>query len=256
MPAELSLGMPLLYGFLLVLARVSGVCALVPLPGMQASPALARIVLSVVLTFALVPRWPQPENVPASPARLLFWVLPEAAVGVAIGLAVSFLLEAFVLAAQIISLNAGFSFASTIDPATQAESGVLVVFAQLASGLVFLSLGLHRQVIRTLAQSLDAYPAGAWLTPRAADGMIRLSADMLSLALRLALPAVALLVLTDVALGLLGRLNAQLQLLTLSFPIKMMGTLILLGWIMALLPKLLAAYAARAFGTLGQVLRF
>src|SRR5262249_49874753 len=144
------------------------------------------------------------------------------AIGITIGLGVAFILECFVMGAQVLSLNAGFSFAQTIDPSTQAESGVLLVFAQLAGGLVFLSLGLDREVIRTLAYSLDVHPAGAWIARPAAEPLLRLGGNMLALALRLAMPAVALLVLSDVAMGLLGRLNAQLQLLTLAFPVKMM----------------------------------
>jgi len=83
-----------------------------------------------------------------------------------------------------------------------------------------------------------------------------LGGDMLALAVRLALPVIALLVLVDIALGLLGRLNAQLQLLTLAFPIKMTAALVLLGGIAALLPRLLLAYGGVVFGTLRQVLRF
>lgn len=246
----------MLFGFLLVLARVSGVVAFVPLPGFQSAPKPARIVLSLVITLALFPRWPQIDAAGAGGGRMLLWVLPEIAVGITIGLAVAFLMEAFVTGAQVLSLNAGFSFAQTIDPATQAESGVLLVFAQLAGGMVFLALGLDRQVIRTLAGSLEAHPAGAWLTPPAAEAILRLGADMLAMALRLAMPGIALLVLADIALGLLGRLNAQLQLLTLAFPIKMVAALILLAWIAALLPRLLAGFAGTAFGTLRQVLRF
>jgi len=256
MPAELTLGLPTLYGFLLVLARVSGVFAFVPLPGFQSGPPMARIVLSVVITLALFPRWPQADAAQAGAGRLLMWVLAELAVGVAIGLGVAFLLEAFLMGAQILSLNAGYSFASTVDPTTQAESGVLVVFAQMAGGLVFCALGLDREVIRTLAFSLEAHPAGGLLAPHAAEALIGLGADMLALAVRLAIPAVALLVLADVALGLLGRLNAQLQLLTMAFPLKMMGSLVLLTWIAALLPRLLAAYAGAVFATLRQALRF
>jgi len=76
---------------------------------------------------------------------------------------------------------------------------------------------------------------------------------MLALAVRLALPCLALLVLADLALALLGRLNAQLQLLTLAFPLKMMAALILLGWITVLLPRLLAEYAGTVFGTLERM---
>jgi flagellar biosynthesis protein FliR len=255
MPAELTLGLPTLYGFLLVLARVSGVFAFVPLPGVQNSPPMARIVLSVVITLALYPSWPQPDG-QVDIGRMLMYVLPEIAVGVVIGLAVSFILEAFTMAAQVLSLNAGYSFAQTIDPTTQGQLGVLVVFAQLASGLIFFSLGLDREVIRTLAYSLQAHPAGAWIAQPAAAPMIRLGADMLSLALRLALPAVALLVLMDLSLGLVGRLNQQLQLLSMGFPVKMLVGLMLLIWITALVPRLLGTYAGEVFGTLRQALRY
>ncbi len=160
------------------------------------------------------------------------------------------------MAAQILSLNAGFSFAQTIDPSTQAESGVLLVFAQLAGGMVFLALGLDREVIRRWR--------AAWKRIRQAPGRRRRrrrrcwgwGRDMLALAVRLALPAIALLVLVDIALGLLGRLNAQLQLLTLAFPIKMTAALVLLGWLAVLLPQLMTAYAGAVFGTLRQALRF
>ncbi|HTT62658.1 MAG TPA: flagellar biosynthetic protein FliR [Bryobacteraceae bacterium] len=256
MPAELTLGIPTLYGFLLVLARVSGVFACVPMPGFQASPPVARIVLSVMITLALFPVWPQIDMGRASAPRMLLWALPEIGVGMTIGLGVAFILEVFLMAAQVLSLNAGFSFAQTIDPTTQAESGVLLVFAQLAGGMVFLALGLDREVIRTLAYSLEAHPAGTWITQPAAASLLRLGGDMLALAVRLALPAIALLLLADIALGLLGRLNAQLQLLTLAFPVKMSAALVILGWATALLPRLLAAYGGTVFGTLRQALRW
>ena len=101
--------------------------------------------------------------------------------------------------------------------------------------MFFLALGFDREVIRTLADSLD--PSGRRLAGGSgAEALLRLGGDMLALAVRLALPGIALLVLTDIALGLLGRLNAQLQLLTLAFPIKMTAALVLLGWITVLLP--------------------
>jgi len=43
----------------------------------------------------------------------------------------------------------------------------------------------------------------------------------------------------DLSLALLGRINAQLQLLTVAFPIKMMLALTIFGWILFLLPGIL-----------------
>src|SRR6202050_3359839 len=107
MPAELALGLPTLYGFLLVLARVSRVIAFVPLTGVQNSPPMARIVLSVLITLALYQSWPRPAGGEVDIGRMLMYVLPEIAVGVVIGLAVSFILEDFTMAAQGRSVNAG-----------------------------------------------------------------------------------------------------------------------------------------------------
>ena len=58
MPADVSFPAGLLYGFLLVLARVSGALAFVPLPGIKGSPGPARVVFSVALGLCLSARWP------------------------------------------------------------------------------------------------------------------------------------------------------------------------------------------------------
>ena len=68
-------------------------------------------------------------------------MLAEAGIGIAVGLAVAFLTEGFQMGAQIISLQAGYSFATTIDPTSGADSGVLLTIAQLTAGLLFFATG-------------------------------------------------------------------------------------------------------------------
>src|SRR5260370_29915701 len=100
----------------------------------------------------------------------------------------------------------------------------------LASGMFFFTVGLDRDLIRVLAASLERFPAGSWhLTAAGADGIVRLGGAMLSGGLRLALPVVALLLLIDVALALLSRMQQQLQLLAVAFPVKMLAALVLLA---------------------------
>ena len=41
----------------------------------------------------------------------------------------------------------------------------------------------------------------------------------------------------EISLALLARLNAQLHLITLSFPIKMLLSLVLLAWLVSIFPK-------------------
>src|SRR5208337_4261075 len=96
----------------------------------------ARILLMLGVSVALFPVWPRvPANTPAG--LLAVWLLSEAALGVGIGLAVGFAVEAFSVGAQLVGMQAGYSFASTVDPSTQADSTVLIVLAQTSAAVLF-----------------------------------------------------------------------------------------------------------------------
>lgn len=246
MHVSLTLSAGTLYGFLLVLARVGGALIFVPLPGIKAAPEPVRAALALGFTVALAGQWPHVDAA-INPAVLIAWVLADAAVGLAIGVCVAVIIEAFTLATQVLGLQAGYSYASTIDPTTEADSGVLLVFAQLIAGMLFFAMGLDRQVLRLFAESLVSVPPGQYVFGRAAaDQLIRLTGILFSVGLRLALPIVALLILVDVALALLGRLNQQLQLLMLAFPIKMLVSLVMLSWLAVVFPRLMNELAEQA----------
>jgi len=247
MRGELVLSIATLLGFLLTLVRVASVFVFVPIPGMGAAVHPARVMLALGVTVALYPQWPQ---VTAEPTVGMFvmWVVLEAALGIGIGLTVAFMIEAFAVAAQIMGLQAGYAFASTIDPNTQADSSVLVVFAQLAAGLLFFATGMDREVLRIFARSLETYPAGSYVLSRAAaEQVLSLGYTMFASGLRLALPMVAVLVMVDISLALLGRVNSQLQLLTIAFPVKMMVGLAMLGWLALMFPAVLRMNSGPSF---------
>jgi len=248
MRGDLVVPIPVLIGFLLTLVRVSGVFVFVPIPGASSSLAPARVILSVGITLALFSRWPIVAGTP-SVESFVAWIILEAALGVGTGLAVAFVMEAFGVGAQIMGLQAGYAFASTVDPNTQADSTVLVVLSQVAAGLLFFAMGLDHQLIRILARSLETHPAGSFTLSRGAgEQMLLMGSTMFTTGLRLAMPMVAILVMLDISLALLGRVNTQLQLLHISFPVKMMVALGLLGSLALLFPTLFRLSAAATFG--------
>ena len=257
MHADPALPASLLYGFLLVLARIGGIFVFIPLPTLKAGPNAAKIVLALALTFALFPMWPRVEPVPATLIQIAGWVLAEAAVGLAAGLAVAFIIEAMFVAAQAISIQAGFSYAAMVDPNTEADSTVLIVIAQLTAGLLFFAMGLDRQLLQILARSLATHPPGSFSMSRSSvETLAMLGSGAFSTGLRLVLPVMTLLFLIDLSIGLLGRLNSQLQLVALAFPIKMVAALAALSFLILLVPKIYQQSAGVAFGALSKVLGF
>jgi len=254
MQSSLSLPLGFILGFLLVLVRLSGVFIFIPLPGIKEGPQVARIVLAVAVTLAMFPWWPAVDMAGFDIVRLTGWMFSEAALGITVGLGVAFVTEALVLAAQIAGLQAGYAYASVVDPNTQADSSVLLVISQLLASLLFFAIGLDREVVRIFARSLIAHPPGTFrLTPAITEQILRLGSDLFATGLRLALPVVALLALVDISLALLGRINAQLQLLTLAFPVKMMAALLLLAWLAALFPSVYRSHATAILGPAGAI---
>jgi flagellar biosynthesis protein FliR len=254
MPVDLTFSAGTLYAFLLVLARVSGALVFVPRPGFRGAVEPARAALALAFTMALATRWPVVDAA-AEPGTLLVWIAGEAAIGITIGVSLSIALECFSLAAQVLGTQADYAYASTIDPNSDADSGVLLVVAQLMAGMLFFALGLDRELLRLFARTLDRIPAGAYVPGTAsAESMIRLGGMLFTFGVRLALPVVALLLLVDVALALLGRLNQQLQLLSLAFPIKMLLALLVLGWTASMYPRILLDFTGRTLGTAARML--
>jgi flagellar biosynthetic protein FliR len=127
--------------------------------------------------------------------------------------------------------------------------------AQLMGGLLFFAMGMDGQVLRLFSASLEKIPPGAYVFKLAsAEAFIRLSGSVLAAGARLALPVVALLVMVDVALALVGRLNAQLQLLSLAFPAKMLTALFVLTAVLALYPRVLGQFSLNAWRVAQRVL--
>jgi flagellar biosynthetic protein FliR len=228
----------LLFGFLFTFARLSGVLAFVPLGAFRAAPEPARIVLALALTLMLWPQWHTDAAGSFTLGRILVGVAAEAALGVAIGLSLAVVLEVFQMAAQAITVPAGLGFASTIDPTSGADSTVLLTLADLTAGLLFFTSGADRLLVRALAESMRLAPPESFTIHRAwAPAMIRFAGSIFSVGLRLATPVIALLLLADVSLAVIGRVQAQIHLIGLTMPVKLAAVMLLLAATIVLQPS-------------------
>jgi flagellar biosynthesis protein FliR len=185
---------------------------------------------------------------------LVVILFTEMALGVGIGLMVSFINEALTLGAQILSFEAGYSYASAIDPTTGADSDVFPVLAQLLAGLLFFTLGLHRFVIKAFADSLTRYPPGNFqLSRNLSQDVIRLGGDLFAVGLRLALPVIGLLMMTEIALGVMGRINSQIHMGQHATPAKMLLAMMTLATIFGITPALYQSYAGEVFSVIRRI---
>src|SRR5438094_108443 len=125
--------------------------------------------------------------------------------------------------------------------------GFLLVLTRVAATFVFVPLPQLRHSSTTLRIVLSLAFA---ISPEARGAVLSLGSAVFSAALRLALPVVALLLLVDLTFALFGRLHAQLQLLSLAFPAKMLATLGMLALLSQVFPRAYEGVAARGVAAL------
>ena len=244
-----------LIALLLVMTRIGSAIVFVPIPGMRSAPEAARVVLMLAATVLLCRYWIAASGVPQdwTIAGIGAAIGSEAMFGMGVGIGVSLLVEASQIAGQLISLQAGFSYASTIDPASDVDSGIVLIVCQLLTSLVFFALGLDRVILRGFAESFEHIPLGLY-QPRlsAVEGLIRIGSGMFQTAFRLALPLTAVLLIADIALALAGRFLQQLQLSTVLFPVKTLGALAMLALAAGASARLIGQWLAEGWRMISQ----
>src|SRR6187399_2166848 len=130
---ELLIPFGLLLNFGLVLCRMAGVLTFLPIPGIKSGFEIHRLVLAVLFTVLVLPWTHTADTKLLTLGDLVRTAGSEAALGIGLGLCVALIQEGIQLATQVIGLQAGFSYASTIDPTSNADSAILQVLLTLGS---------------------------------------------------------------------------------------------------------------------------
>jgi flagellar biosynthetic protein FliR len=202
-------------------ARTAGLLVAAPLAWAE-MPARIRGALAFMLAV-VGHRYGQGTAV-TSPLVAAFAAAPEFLVGVAMGFVVRLAVAAVEIVGEAVSPIMGLGAASLFDPHVQAqETGVTRIFRLLALLLAVL-LGLHRVVIASVIASFRVLPAGSFANPALATPvLVRISVEALAQGLRLALPVLAVLVVTQVALAFISRAAPSMQIFSIGFAITLVA---------------------------------
>jgi flagellar biosynthetic protein FliR len=208
-----------LWQILFLSIRCGAALMAAPMVGGMAVPAPLRILLSLVFGFfiaSFVPLPPAPEML--SFAAVLA-VLHEVLVGAALGFVLQLAFAIPLIAAEQIAGTMGLAIATSIDPASGAQSGALGTFFGLVLSLLFYATGAHLLWFELLVESYRLLPAGeggfgAWQ----AQSIVMFMGLGLAAAAAIALPVVLVLLLVQVVTGLIARSAPSLNLFALGLP--------------------------------------
>lgn len=203
--------------------RVTAMLLAAPVFGNNQVPVRLRILLSLALTVALIPAVETPPAVDLLSVQALLIGVQEVLAGVLIALLLAMAFQAVTIAGESISMTMGLGFATMVDPQNGSSVPVLAQFLQVLATLLFLSIGGHLMLIELLAASFRTLPVGgAGLVQADFMGVAAFGSQMFAGAVLVALPAVVVLLIVQLAMGLMTRAAPQMNIFSVGFPITIM----------------------------------
>lgn len=217
----LNFGIDQIIIWLLVFCRTTGIFSVAPVFGNMHVPVYTRVGLAACLAFIFTPMVAAGHVTPPTDLiGLTFAIVRESAVGLAIGYVGMLLFMVIQSAAEYIDLQMGLGFASLVDPNNQ-HASVIGQFYFIVGTLLFLTVNAHHMVLQGLADSFSVVPLGHMtFNPAATGSVVNVFNQMFVAAIKIGGPIVGVILLTDVALGILARTVPQLNVLVVGFPAK------------------------------------
>jgi flagellar biosynthesis protein FliR len=211
-----------LAAFIFPLARILALVASSPVIGNRQVPARVKVGFAMLVTFLIAPTLNIPPDIEAASGAGLFILLQQILVGLAMGFAMRLVFTAVEMAGDIIGMQMGLGFASFYDPVNSTQTQVIAQFLGIIAALAFLSLNGHLYMLAALAESFQAFPISTNLPSANAMHTLALwGGSIFAHALRLSLPLIAALLITNLALGILTRSAPQLNIFAIGFPITL-----------------------------------
>lgn len=217
--------------FMLVLSRVAGIFAALPVFGGQRLPVRIKAVTVFMITLVCFPTLSVSiPQIPTEPFSLALLALSELMIGLTLAFITQIIFAAVEFSGQIIGMQMGLTISSVIDPSLGTQSQIMSVVQTLFATLLFLSLSIHHHFIRAIIDSFRIIPLGGWhLSGELVNFLVSRTADIFIIGIRLAAPVMVALLLTTVALGIMARAFPQMNIFMVSMPLNIGLGLIIMG---------------------------
>lgn len=208
--------------FGLLLIRCLGFYVAGPVFANRGLPARVKLLLGVATALALFCAVPQTGRLLAT--DLLGFTLAvagETFIGVILGFGAALPFVGIRMAGSLLGLQMGFGIVNIMDPQRGERIPILAKLYDIVGITLFLLLNGHHLLLRALGLSLRVVPlGGAEFTGALGGQLVAMAGSIFVVALAIGGPMIAVLFLTDAAMGFVARTVPQMNIFIVGFPIK------------------------------------
>jgi flagellar biosynthesis protein FliR len=202
-----------------VMTRIGAALVAAPLFGHSGVPAQVRVIAAGAIGV-MVCAWSDvqaPADLLSLPGMLA--VAGEVLVGLSMGFVLQLSFAAPVIAAELIGGAMAMSMAVSVNPSSGTQSPALGQYFSVVVTLIFLAMGAHLAFLSMVIESYAVFPPGeTWLGAERFARIAGFAAEMLAMAVLIAMPVCLVLLVVQLVTGILSRSAPALNLFALGLP--------------------------------------
>jgi flagellar biosynthetic protein FliR len=205
--------------FVLTFLRITALISSFPIFGIQSVPNSTKVLLSLVMGIVLFPSVKvNNANFAGDLNSGIMWLaFREVLIGIILGSIARLYFMSINVAGQIMSTSLGLSAAQMFNPMEGTQSNTLEQFHVTLAMLLFLGFDGHHILLTAINESFRVLPMSFdMLKLEGVKSAAVMGSDILSLGLRISAPIVVALFLTQVSMGVIGRVVPQINVLVTS----------------------------------------
>ncbi len=221
--------------FTFLFLRISALLIMIPVIGERTVPLRVKGGLAILISLLLFPTVqcgyePSSFGSEAEIFTLVIAMIGEIMIGIVIGLTTKIIFAGIQFAGEMIGIQIGFSIVNVIDPISSTQVSVIAEFQYLIALLVYLAVDAHHTLIFAIVDSYRIVsPFSYHFSGSLMKHILILSKELFVMAIKISAPIMAVLLFTNVALGVVARTVPQINVFIVGFPVQIAVGLIVFG---------------------------
>lgn len=243
---------------MMMFARIFGLLSIAPVYSSESVNFQLRVIITFLTSMILFPVAGKfLHEVPNGMGEFALIIFSEALIGILMGFLLTIIFSGFQMAGEYFSVQMGFGYTEVLDPVSQTSVPVISNLKNLMGVMVFISTGAYRVVIESVAYSFEKIQIlnfTSKINQSILNNFEFAIGAMFLVAFKIALPVMGILLLVTIAESIMGKVAPQLNIMQLSFPIKIIIGLFVLILIIPFIEKQMELSFELSFDKLNKMI--
>ncbi|MZI81068.1 MULTISPECIES: fused FliR family export protein/FlhB family type III secretion system protein [Clostridium] len=209
-------------GIFLIFLRISSYFVATKIFFPSGTPIMFKTGFSMILSYGIISGVDHNTVLAIdSNYMIVFYIISEVLTGLILGYITNLVFQAAKLAGSWIDIHAGFSMVTVLDPATQTSTTLMGNLFYFVSLVFFFMINGQELIVKSIYESISIVPLGHTIVyQETVMGAAETIVDFFVLGVKIALPIVLIIVMTDICLGLITRTVPTIPIMIFGMPIK------------------------------------